>query len=91
MLLAVVHAIFALICLWFARAAIRHALPFIRTGWQTIDAEVQKPDYRQAFASQQRISEGGRFLVGGIIWLLIGLVSLGAGILLAAQAIRTAV
>ena len=40
--IAIVNLIFARSS-WLGRATLRRALPFLRTGWQVIDAQVQHP------------------------------------------------
>ncbi|GAB4510305.1 MAG: hypothetical protein OHK0046_06870 [Anaerolineae bacterium] len=80
MLVVALNAVFALLAFTFSRNAYRRALPFIRLGWQTIDAAVQQPGYRHNIESRRAISEAGRFLIGGIIWLLIALAAVAAGV-----------
>ena len=83
--IAIVNLIFAAMFLWLARATLRRALPFLRTGWQVIDTQVQHPDYRQNVARRRAIGEGGNFLLGGIVMGAVGLGALGLGIFLAAE------
>jgi hypothetical protein len=53
--------------------------PFARHGWQMIQAQVAHPDYRVNVERRRAISEGGRFLLAGIGWLLgCGLLALAA-------------
>jgi hypothetical protein len=82
------NLVFAAICFVSAWRALRRGLPFIRLGWQAIDAAVQRPDYRSNVESRRTISEGGNFLIGGLLWLLIGLLGAGIGVFFAAQAIN---
>lgn len=88
MLLTTVHSIFAFIFLSFAFTALRWSQPLLLTGWYTIQAAVQHPDYRHDVESRQAISSGGRFLIGGIFWLVAGLVSGGIGLSFGWQVVR---
>lgn len=89
MSIAAVNLIFAAIFVWLARAALRRALPFLRTGWQVIDAQVQHPDYRRNVERRRAIGEGSNFLLAGIALALAGIGALGAAILLAVQAVAS--
>jgi len=88
MLLLALNAIFAGLFLKFARDTFKRALPFLRIGWATISAETQKPDYRHNIESRRVISEGGRFLLGGIVWLGITVILVGFGLFFAYEAVR---
>ena len=85
MSIAIVNLIFAALFLWLARATLHRALPFLRTGWQVIDAQVQHPDYRRNVERRRAIGEGSNFLLGGIVMGAVGLGALALGIFLAAQ------
>ena len=87
MSLAAVNLIFAAIFVWLARAALRRARPFLRTGWQVFDSQVQHPDYRQNVERRRAISEGGSFLLGGIALALAGIGGLVLAAVLTVQAI----
>lgn len=87
MLLFTVNTVFAAIFLLAARGALRRALPFLRAGWSAIRTETQKPDYRVNITSRRVISEGGRFLLGGLVWLGIALGSAAYGLLFAWRAL----
>jgi hypothetical protein len=89
MTIAAINLIFAAIFLWLARAALRRALPFLRTGWQVIDSQVQHPDYRQNVERRRTIGEGSNFLLAGIAWGLAGIGALGLAALLAIQAVAS--
>ncbi len=88
MLLTTIHSIFAFIFLSFAVTALRRAYPLWLTGWYAIQAAVQHPDYRHDVESRRAISSGGRFLIGGIFWLLAGLVSGSIGLSFGWQVVR---
>ena len=88
MLLMLLNVIFAGLFLSFARHAFRRAVPFLRIGYAAVSVEVQKPDYRTNIDSRQAISEGGRFLMGGMLWLLIMVMSLAIALFFAIEAVR---
>lgn len=77
MLLISVNAVFALIFGFGARYALMRALPFLRIGWNGIRAETQKPNYRANIESRRTISQASNFLIGGIVWLIIGIGAIG--------------
>ena len=88
MLLLALNAIFAGLFFNFARNTFKRAIPFLRTGWATISVETKKPDYRQNVESRQAISEGGRFLIGGMVWMGITLGLIGLAVFFAVEALR---
>lgn len=77
MLLAAINAIFAMGALTIAMQAFRKGLPFLRNGWTVLQTQTQHPDYRTNVERRRAINEGGRFLIGGILWLVM---SLGAAL-----------
>lgn len=84
-----INLIFAAIFLWLARFALRRARPFLRTGWQVIDSQVQHPDYRQNVERRRTIGEGSNFLLAGIAWGLAALGGLILAVILTVQAIAS--
>lgn len=86
MLLIAVNLIFAVVTLLFARTAFIRAFPFIRTGWTAIRAATQHPDFRRDVNLRRVISDGGGFLIGGVIWLVIGVGAVGLGVFFGVQA-----
>jgi hypothetical protein len=85
MLLITVNAIFALGAFGVAMQAAGKALPFIRSGWDALQTQTQHPDFRHNVERRRAISDGGRFLVGGLLWLVTALAALGAGLYFGAQ------
>ncbi|MBN2471427.1 MAG: hypothetical protein JXN59_11940 [Anaerolineae bacterium] len=85
--LTAVNLIFGAFFLFVSWRALRLAFPLIRVGWQAIDAAVQRPGYREHPKSRRIISEGGQFLIGGIIRLLLGIFGAGLGLYLVLRAI----
>ncbi|MBZ0291833.1 MAG: hypothetical protein K8L99_04625 [Anaerolineae bacterium] len=67
--------------------AFQRAWPLLQTGWLAIQAEVKKPDYRENVDSRRAISSGGRFLIGGVIWMLMALVSAGVSLYCVVQVV----
>ena len=88
MLILALNAVFAAIFLAFTRPAFLRARTFLQTGLTIIQVEVRKPDYRHNVESRRLISEGGRFLIGGLFWLIATLVALGLGIFFSLEVAR---
>jgi hypothetical protein len=88
MLLAIVNAIFATLFWRFALSSLRRGRAFVRTGWLAIDASVAQPGFRQDINRRRTIDEGGRFLLGGLTWLVLGLGAVVIGALFAIEAAR---
>jgi hypothetical protein len=80
MLLAALNAIFAMGALAIATQAVRKGLPFVRDGWTLIQTQTSHPDFRYNVERRRAISDGGRFLVGGILWLLTGAAAVAGAI-----------
>lgn len=79
---AAVTLLFGLVFCVMSWRVLRLALPLIRVGWDAIDAGVQHPDYRTDVERRRLISEGGTFLLGGIIRLIFGVFGAGLGLFL---------
>jgi len=88
MLLVTVNAAFGAGFLFFAMNAIRRGWPFVRHGWLTIQTQTADPNFRQDVHRRRAIGEGGRFLVGGLLWLGAALGSGAAGIYFTIQALQ---
>ena len=88
MLLVALNAAFALIFFTFARNALKRGWPFLKTGWDGISVEVQKPDFRHNVESRRKISESTNFLFGGVFWLGSGVVAIGFGVFFTIQLIN---
>ena len=80
MLLGTLNAIFAVAAFFLSRRALMHGLPFIQTGWLAIQSQAEHPDVRENVFRRFAASEGGRFLLGGIGWTLLGILALLAGV-----------
>lgn len=87
MLILAINSIFAYIFFRAAHMAYARGWPLLQTGWLTIATEIRKPDYRQNVTSRNAISIGGRFLIGGLFWLLAALVSSGVCLYCAVQVV----
>ena len=86
MLLASLNAIFATGALAIAMQAIRKGLPFVRSGWTIIQAQTSHPDFRYNVERRRAISDGSRFLIGGVLWLVTGAIALAGTIYFSIQA-----
>ncbi len=80
MLLATLNAIFATASFFLAQRSLQRGWPFIKTGWLAIQTQAEHPDVRENVFRRLAVTEGGRFLIGGIGWLLMGVLALVAGI-----------
>lgn len=86
MLLVTVNGIFGAGFLFFAMRALQRGWPFVRLGWLTMQEQTSHPDFRQNVERRRMISEGGRFLLGGLLWLSAGLVGVAVGLYFTLQA-----
>ncbi len=80
MLLVMLNAIFATASLLLAQRALLRGWPFIKTGWTAIQTQAEHPDMRENVFRRVAVTEGGRFLIGGIGWMLTGIIALTAGL-----------
>ena len=86
MLLATLNAIFAMGALAIATQAARKGIPFVRDGWTMIQAQTSHPDFRYNVERRRAISDGGRFLIGGVLWLVTGAAALAGAVYFGVQA-----
>jgi hypothetical protein len=86
MLIATINAIFAMGAFGIALQAFRKGLPFIRSGWNALQSQTDHPDFRHNVERRRAISDGGRFLLGGLLWLVTALIAFGAILYFGAQA-----
>lgn len=87
MVLVSLNAIFAYLTLRLAWLAWGRAIPFLRTGWSTISAEVRHPDFRYHVERRRAISVGSEFLIGGLLWAGVCAVSAGFCVFFGVQAV----
>ena len=80
MLLVTLNAIFATASFFLAQRGLQRGWPFIKTGWMAVQAQADHPDVRENVFRRLAVTEGGRFLMGGIFWMLIGIIALIAGV-----------
>ena len=80
MLLGTLNAIFATASFFLAQRSLKRGWPFVKTGWLAVQAQAEHPDVRENVFRRMAVTEGGRFLIGGIGWLLMGILALLAGI-----------
>lgn len=80
MLLVTLNAIFGAAAFFLAQRSLQRGWPFVRIGWMAVQTQASHPDFRQNVFRRFAVSEGGRFLMGGLAWLLLGILSLIAGI-----------
>lgn len=88
MILLTLNAVFAAAFVIAGRNAARRGWPFVRHGWTLVQAHAGAPDARRNVERRRVIGEGGRFLIGGLLWLGAGAVELAAGVYFAVQTIR---
>ncbi len=89
MLLGSVNAIFALASFFLARRSLERGWPFIKTGWLAIQSQAEHDDVRENVFRRLTVTEGGRFLIGGIGWLTLGILALLAGLYFTITAYQT--
>ena len=89
MLLGTLNAIFAIASFYLAQRGLQRGWPFIKTGWMAVQAQAEQPDVRENVFRRLAVTEGGRFLIGGIGWLLVGVLALVAGIYFMVTAYQT--
>jgi hypothetical protein len=75
MLLASLSAVFALIFGTLAYRGIPHGLTLTRIGWQALNATADKPDTTTNIERYRILSDGNRFFLAGLGWLIMGVVS----------------
>ena len=86
MLLVTLNGAFGAGFLFFAMRAFQRGWPFVKHGWLAMKTNTQIPDFREQVERRRAISEGGQFLIGGLLWLGAGVGSLVAAIYFIAQA-----
>jgi hypothetical protein len=89
MLLGSLNAIFAIAAFLLSRRGLERGWPFVKTGWLAIQSQAEHPDVRENVFRRLAVTEGGRFLLGGIGWLLVGVLALLAGIYFTVVAYQT--
>ena len=88
MFLLTVNALFAAGAFAIAMQAVRKGLPFIRSGWDAIQTQTGHPDFRYNVERRRAISDGGRFLLGGLLWMVTALAAFAAAIYFGLEAFR---
>lgn len=86
MLAITLNAAFGAGCLFFALRAFRLGWPFLRDGWLAIRAQANQGAAPLNIEQRRLVSEGGRFLIGGVLWLGAGIIGALAGIYFTVQA-----
>jgi hypothetical protein len=86
MLIATINAIFAMGAFGIALQAFRKGLPFIRSGWNALQSQTDHPDFRTNVERRRAIADGGRFLLGGLLWLVTALIAFAGALYFGAQA-----
>ncbi len=80
MFLVTLNAIFGAASLFLAQRSLKKGWPFIRVGWMAVQSQGSHADVRENIFRRLTVSEGGRFLMGGLFWIVVGIVALIAGI-----------
>jgi hypothetical protein len=88
MLLITINAIFAMGAFYLARMGLQRGWPFIKIGWLAVKTQAEHDDVRENVFRRLAVTEGGRFLMGGIGWLLVGILSLLAAVFFTITAYR---
>ena len=88
MLIATIDTIFAAIFYLFARRSLPRGVDYLRYGWMVVDTEVNKPGFRDNTESRRAISEGGTYLISGLLWCGGGLLAAYFAVAFALHAVR---
>ncbi len=86
MLAITLNAAFGAGCLFFAMRAFRLGWPFLRDGWLAVRTQAAQSDTPLNVEQRRLVSEGGRFLIGGVLWLGAGVIGTLAGVYFTVQA-----
>jgi len=89
MLIGSLNAIFAVASFFLARRGLERGWPFLKTGWLAIQSQAEHADVRENVFRRLTVTEGGRFLMGGIGWLVVAILALLAGIYFTVIAYQT--
>jgi hypothetical protein len=89
MLLGSLNAIFAIASYFLSRRSLERGWPLARVGWLAIQSQAEHDDVRENIFRRLTVTEGGRFLLGGIGWLTVGILALLAGIFFTVMAYQT--
>lgn len=83
--LQAINIAFALIFAVLSWQSIRYGLPFLRLGWSAIAAS--RSNARTNDTSRQTFNNGRRLVVGGLFWLIAGLVAAGVSLYFLARGV----
>lgn len=86
MVLVTLNGAFGAGFLFFAMNALRRGWPFLRDGWLALQTQGSQPDARQNVERRRAISQGGRFFLGGLMWLVAAVISFAAALYFIIQA-----
>ncbi len=86
MILIILNGAFAAGLFFFSMRAVRQGWPFLKHGWLMMQTQTSDPNFRQDVERRRSISDGGRFLIGGILWLAAGMAAFVAAIYFTIQA-----
>lgn len=86
MILIILNSAFAVGLFFFSMRAVQQGWPFLKHGWLMMQTQTSDPDFRYNVERRRAISEGGRFLIGGIMWLVAGIGAFVAAIYFSLQA-----
>lgn len=85
MLLASLNAVFAYIFGAFAYHQVPRGWQYVCAGWLAIQTQAAHDKPKRDIERQRLISEGTRFFLSGIFWLLAGLIAGGFAVLFGYQ------
>lgn len=89
MVMLTLNAVFAA---GFATAgvnALRRGWPFLQYGWSLLRLHADAADADENVERRRAISEGGRFVVGGLLWLAASVGAFGFAAYFGIQVIQT--
>ena len=88
MLIITIHAVFAFIFGTFARHSLPRGWYFTRSGWLTLHAHADDPDATTNVEQRRLLTAGSQFLIAGLGWLLAGVASSIACLVVIVMAIQ---
>lgn len=76
MILVALNVIVALFFAWVARRSLPPGIQYVRSGWLFIQTGAADKEKREQIEQRQRVEIGTRFMVGGLVRVLTGLLAL---------------
>lgn len=88
MLLLTLNTIFAWIFGQFAWRALPKGTAFIQHGWLLLQTHAEQPDAAKHVEHRRAVSEGGTYMIAGVLWCGAGLIAAGLAVAFGIEVIR---